>query len=155
VCVIDIIKICCVNTRELHRTQNLTRERSRSPKNPEPELKRVCWHHFCFSRQGPISTMYISRFCSFEPPKTPLNRDAKVTLNKQLLPSSHQAPYNSFFKKCSGLCSHSQSTWTYALSTSGNASSLICRLSAISCVSLNVISSGITISTSTMILGPL
>ena len=62
--------------------------------------------------------------------------------------------YSSFFQKCSGLWLVSKSICTYALSTCGKLSNFICNASATSCVSRSVLASSITISTSTIILGP-
>ena len=56
-------------------------------------------------------------------------------------------PFHTFL--CSGACSNSQSKCTKALSTSSKLSSLICKLSPISCVCFNGIPLGNTTSTST------
>lgn len=73
---------------------------------------------------------------------------------QQKLPPHPMFHHNSFFKKCSGLWLVSKSICTYALSTSGKLSNFVCSASATSCVFFSVCSGSITMSTSTMILGP-
>jgi len=56
--------------------------------------------------------------------------------------------YYKFFFRCSGACSVSKSQWIKHRSTPGNISNLSCNPWLTSCVSLNVESGSITISTS-------
>ena len=110
--------------------------------------------YICSSR----SHVYVTRQLSSKTGK----RDATNLSSKRPIcapwtpsnPIPFNVPYNSFFKKCSGLWLVSKSMCTYALSISGKLSNFICSSSATSCVVLNVCIGSITMSTSTIILGP-